>query len=84
MAVESPFMIYVERPFGSTLAETMTEIRAWLDHRKIQTTSFQPVSENGGVGFEIGFKSEDEAELFRQDGKQIALGKVAHVDKDFA
>ncbi len=67
MAVEPPFMIWVEQPFGSTLAETMTEIRAWLDHRKIQTTSFQPVSQDGGVGFQIGFKTEDEAELFRQE-----------------
>ena len=45
----------------------MREIRAWLDHREIQTTSFELVSEGGGVGFEIGFKSEDEAELFRQE-----------------
>ena len=67
LAAGPPFIVCVERPLGSALAETMREIRAWLDHREIQTTSFELVSEGGGVGFDIGFKSEDEAELFRQE-----------------
>jgi hypothetical protein len=57
-------MVCVERPHGSTLVEMMAEIRAWLDHRKMQTTLFELVSGDAGIGFMIGFRSEDEAELF--------------------
>ena len=50
-------------PFG----ETMNNMRSWLDHRKIQPALFNSVfNALSGVGFEIGFNSEDEAELFER------------------
>lgn len=45
----------------------MREFRYWFDHRKIQPTLFQPVFREGRTGFEVGFRTEDEAELFRQE-----------------
>ena len=45
----------------------MNEIRTWLDHRKIEPISFEPVANaHRGVGFEIAFESEDEAYLFEE------------------
>jgi hypothetical protein len=45
----------------------METIRLWLDSQKIQTANFKIVpAANGNRRFEIGFRLEDEAELFRQ------------------
>jgi len=65
MALDPPFVVRVEKPPGSTFGETMNGIRSWLDQCKIQPAMFKPVaSERTGVGFEIGFNSEDEAHRF--------------------
>jgi len=46
----------------------MNEIRSWLDHRNIQPSSFLLITQiNSGVGFEIGFGTENEAHLFQRD-----------------
>jgi hypothetical protein len=45
----------------------MNDIRVWLDHRNIEPAWFKPVAKaDSGVGFEIGFKTEEEARLFQQ------------------
>jgi hypothetical protein len=45
----------------------MNAVRAWLDHRQIEPASFMSVANAlRGVGFEIGFNSEDEAHLFEE------------------
>lgn len=45
----------------------MNHIRVWLDHQKIEPASFRSVEKaEGGVGFEIGFKREDEALIFEK------------------
>ena len=68
MALNSPFAVRIENPPGSTFGGTMNDIRSWLDHRKIQPALFKPVaSAQSGVGFEIGFNSEDEAHLFERE-----------------
>ena len=66
MALNPHFVVRVEKqPGGLSLGETMNVIRSWLDHRKIQPASFNSVfNGQSGVGFEIGFNSEDEAHLF--------------------
>jgi hypothetical protein len=51
----------------------MREFRAWFDHHQIQPTFFQPIFRNSTASFEIGFKSEDEADLFRQEFGGVAL-----------
>jgi hypothetical protein len=67
MALSSPFVVRVEKKPESSFGETMNAVRSWLDHRKIRPTSFKSVaSDRSGVGFEIGFNKEDEAELFEQ------------------
>jgi hypothetical protein len=64
MALNPVFTVCVERRPGA-FGDTMNEIRTWLDHCKIQPVSFKPVAQaDRGVGFEIGFNSEDEAHLF--------------------
>jgi hypothetical protein len=67
MERNQPFIITIEPPSGSSLSTTMTDIRSWLDHRQIETVLFHPVSRYGIIGFQIGFRTEDEAELFRQE-----------------
>src|SRR5882762_8700753 len=64
MALNPAFTVCVERKPGA-FGDTLNEIRTWLDHCKIQPASFKPVAQvDSGVGFEIGFNSEDEARLF--------------------
>ena len=70
MALDPPFVVQIEtkpgEPKGS-FGETMNTVRAWLDHRHIQPVSFLPVAmPRSGVGFEVGFNSENEAQLFEE------------------
>jgi len=44
----------------------MNDIRTWLDNKKIQPTHFIPIAGTVGFGFEIGFRSEEDAKRFRQ------------------
>ena len=68
MALAPPFLVRVEKQPGDTFGGTMHNIRSWLDHRHIQPASFNPVtSTQSGVRFEIGFNSENEAQLFERD-----------------
>ena len=65
MALDPPFVVRIEKQPGGSFGGTMHEIRSWLDHRHIQPASFFPVANApSGVGFEIGFNSEDEAHRF--------------------
>ena len=66
------FVISIERTAGAPITETMNNIRMWLDHRKIETASFKPTGPAGNAGLEIGFNTEDEAELFRQEFGGVA------------
>jgi RNA polymerase sigma-70 factor (ECF subfamily) len=68
MALSPAFVVRVEkRPEGS-FGETINVIRSWLDHRHIQPVSFTPVANaRSGVGFEVGFNSEDEAHVFERE-----------------
>jgi RNA polymerase sigma-70 factor, ECF subfamily len=68
MALSPPFVVRIEKQLGRSFGAIMNDIRAWLDHRKIEPISFEPVAKaDRGVGFEIGFNSEDEAYLFDQE-----------------
>ena len=64
----NPFVVQIERKPGSSFGETMSAVRIWLDHRDIRPTSFLPITQiDSGIGFEIGFNSEDEAHLFERE-----------------
>jgi hypothetical protein len=68
MALDPPFVVRIEKQPGGSFGGTMHEIRSWLDHRHIQPASFLPVAnDRSGVGFEIGFNSENEAHLFERE-----------------
>jgi hypothetical protein len=69
MALDPPFVVRIEKQSGGgSFGGTMHEIRSWLDHRHIQPASFFPVANvPSGVGFEIGFNSENEADLFERE-----------------
>jgi hypothetical protein len=68
MALNPLFVVRVEKKTErSSFGQTMNEIRSWLDHSRIQPVLFKPVaSDRSGVGFEIGFASEDEAHRFEE------------------
>jgi len=63
---EPAVKIRIETPVGTPLGRLMNEIRAWLDSEKIQPTHFRPVAGSVGFGFEIGFRSEEDANRFRE------------------
>ena len=62
--------IYVPKPDGMTYGECMRQLRLWLDHHCIETTSFEIKA--SGSGFQIGFPSEQDAAMFRSFGWKIA------------
>ena len=67
MALDPPLIVRVEQipETGISLAQTMNDIRAWLDHHKIQPSDFKPVAKSwGGAGFEIAFANPHDARFF--------------------
>ena len=62
---EPAVKIRIETPLGTPLGRLMNEIRSWLDGEKIQPMYFRPVVGAVGFGFEIGFRSEEDAKRFR-------------------
>ena len=70
-----PYM--VELPINEVdFTERMNRMRAWLDHRRVQSTGFR-VSGAEPSGCRIQFDTESEAEAFaREFGGQV-LGAVA-------
>jgi hypothetical protein len=67
MAPNLDFIVHLDKKLHASFAETMGDVRSWLDRCKIETVSFKPVtSAESGVGFDIGFKREDEALRFER------------------
>jgi hypothetical protein len=64
----NPFVVQIERKPGSSFGESMNAVRIWLDHRDIRSTSFLPITQiDRGIGFQIGFNSAAEAQLFEHE-----------------
>jgi len=62
------FVVQIERKPGGSFGDTMNAVRIWLDHRDIRSTSFLPITQiDHGIGFEIGFSSAAEAQLFEHE-----------------
>jgi hypothetical protein len=60
------FPVRLEKP-TETLGKIMSEIRDWLDSKKIQPAEFKTIAaDEGKVALDIRFRSEDEALLFEQ------------------
>jgi hypothetical protein len=66
MALMSPVVIQANNRPNTPLGSAMNEIRTWLDGKKIETVHFKTVVGSAGLGFEISFKSEQDAERFQQ------------------
>ena len=66
MALSPPYIVRIERKPEAPFGHTLSEIRSWLDHRKIQPCMFRPAESAAGA-FEIVFSREDEALLFQRD-----------------
>jgi len=68
MALNPPFVVRVDKKPERSFGAIINDIRTWLDHRMIEPVSFQPVAKaDTGVGFEIAFHTEVEAQLFEQE-----------------
>jgi hypothetical protein len=55
------------------LAKAMSEIRAWLNNERIEPVEFKTVVGRAGLGFEISFRGEREAERFQQRFASLLL-----------
>ena len=55
---------FVPKPAGLGYAEAMSQLRMWLDSRKVQPADFK-ITGDGRIGFEIGFSSERDAQEFK-------------------
>jgi len=66
MALNPPFTIRIETP-ETALAETMKEMRIWLDKHRVQPVEFKMATTGlPRIAFDIQFRSEDEAYLFER------------------
>ena len=66
MVITTPIRIEVNRPAGAPIGSIMNEIRSWLDQNKIEPVDFKTVVGREGIGFEIWFRTEEEAERFQR------------------
>jgi len=59
-------VVPAEKSRDVPLGKTMNEIRSWLDGERIQPVQFKTVVGRAGLGFEISFHREREAERFQE------------------
>ena len=67
MVLASSIKIEVHQPAGTPIGEIMNEVRSWLDRNRIEPIDFKTVVGREGIGFEIRFRNDDEAERFHRD-----------------
>ena len=68
MTLISALTVHIEKKPGRSFSNGMSDARSWLDQHQIESTSFKPITNaEGGIGFDIGFNTEDEASLFESD-----------------
>ncbi len=54
------------RYIGGDLADLMSEMRAWLDHNRVEPEEFHQSSGPPGLAFRVGFGDEDDAAAFAE------------------
>jgi hypothetical protein len=64
MALLIPVVVQAENSRKMPLDKTMRDIRIWLDGERIAPVQFKTVVGRAGLGFEISFRCEREAERF--------------------
>ena len=76
MERDPAFTIRIEKP-KTAFAETMNEMRTWLDEHRFQPIEFK-IAMTGMpiIAFDVQFRSEDEAVLFERvfaDGPDVPI-----------
>jgi hypothetical protein len=66
MALLTPVVVHADNSRNRPLDKTMTDIRTWLDSERIAPVHFKTVVGRDGLGFEISFRHEREAEHFQE------------------
>lgn len=66
MAFLSPVPLEAENSRGAPLVKVLNEIRTWLDTEQVEPVRFEIVVGRRGLGFEISFRTEREAECFQE------------------
>lgn len=63
------------RLIGGNFVTAMTQMRTWLDHRRIEPDAFRHSAGGAGVTFRVDFKLEGEAVLFARTfgGRVVGL-----------
>lgn len=63
------------RLIGGDMTTSMTHMRTWLDHQRIEPDAFRHSSGGAGITFRVDFKSETEAMAFGRafGGRMIGL-----------
>src|SRR5690348_14407429 len=66
MALNSTFVVHVDKPAEILLSKYFVEMRIWLDAHDIRPTDFRLI---GGpiVGLEVKFTSPEQAALFERE-----------------
>ena len=66
MALLTPVVVQAENSRNASLDKTMREIRTWLDAERIEPVHFKTVVGRAGLGFEISFRHERQAQRFQE------------------
>ena len=66
MALLSHVVVQPKTVRDMPLGKTMRDIRTWLDSERIEPVAFKTVVGRAGLGFEISFREESEAERFQE------------------
>lgn len=66
MALLIPVALQAENLRNAPLANVLNEIRAWLDSEGVEPVRFKIVVGRIGLGFEISFRNDREAERFQE------------------
>jgi hypothetical protein len=73
MALLTPVVVQAENSRNMPLAKTMRDIRTWLDSERIEPVQFKTVVGRAGLGFEISFRQEHEAQRFQERFASLLL-----------
>ena len=58
--------VFLPKPQHISYGEAMSQVRTWLDYRKVQASAFK-LAPGGRTGFELTFSSQDDATLFQSE-----------------
>ena len=65
MADRFPLIVVVTKSEPETYGELLGRCRIWLDEHQIVPASFKPIAPGQGRGFEVDFKTVEDAARFR-------------------